>query len=353
MTRTMTKDAYHDEFPDLDSFLVAVVAAGLERVVQPDPRLEHAAVATGLGGAIPSGGGFVVPVEHAAELHERVYATGALLRRVTRWPATKEKFRIPLVDENSRAEGSRFGGVTMAFVAPGETITASKPKFAEREMNKRALKGLVYVTSELLADAPTLAATFTRLYSLEGAFVIEREIINGGGAVGPLGLLNAGCTIEVAKESGQAAATLVAANVVNMFARLWSPSKARAVWLVNQDISPQLYALTLATGTAVVPLFRWSDAGEPLLMGRPVIEVEYCATLGTRGDIILADLSEYLLGDPERTDVAFSGDLKFTTDEGAFRVTLRVDGHPAWSSPTTPLNGAATVSPFVTLATRA
>ena len=88
-------------------------------------------------------------------------------------------------------------------------------------------------------------------------------------------------------------------------------------------------------------------------MGRPVIETEYNATLGTVGDLVLADLGEYLIGDPERTTVAFSADLKFVTDEGSFRVVMRVDGHPAWSSPTTPANGTATVSPFVTLATRA
>ena len=241
----------------------------------------------------------------------------------------------------------------MAFTQPGDEISASKPKFAEREINRRALKGLVHFTNELMADAPTLEAVFMRLYGLEGSFVIEREIISGGGAIGPLGILNADCTIEVAKEGGQAAATIVAENIVNMFTRLWSASKRRAVWLVNQDVTPQLYTLTLGSGTSLVPLFRWGDNGDPLLMGRPVLEVEYCPTLGTVGDIILADLSEYLIADPESTTVKFSSHQKFVTDEGSFRVVMRVDGHPAWSSPTTPLNGADTVSPFITLATRA
>ncbi len=352
-TRTRTADLYRDEFASFGDFLDSVVAVGTKRFPQPDPRLEYASGPIGLGEAIPSAGGFLVPVEHAAELHERVYETGAILSRVTRWPATREKFRIPLVDESSRADGSRFGGVTMAFTEPGGTIPASKPKFAEREMNRRGLKGVVHVTSELLADVPTLEAVFMRLYGLEGSFVIENEIINGGGAVGPLGILNADCTIEVAKESGQVAATIVAENVVKMFARLWAPSKRRAVWLVNQDVVPQLYGLVWGTGTALVPLFRWGADGEPLLMGRPVIETEYNATLGTVGDVVLADLSEYLIGDPQRTTVAFSSDVKFVTDEGSFRVVMRVDGHPAWSSPTTPANGTATVSPFVTLATRA
>ena len=348
----MNRNLYHKPFDSFGDFLFAVVEAGLASAGRADARLEYAAGAVGAGEVIPSAGGFLVPVEHAGELHERVYETGSIISRTTRWPATKEKFRIPLVDETSRADGSRFGGVTMAFTQPGGEITASKPKFAEREINRRALKGLVHVTSELLADVPTLGATFLRLYGLEGAFVIENEIVNGGGAIGPLGIVNADCTIEVAKEGGQAAATIVAENIVNMFARLWAPSKRRAVWLVNQDVAPQLYTLTLASGTALVPLFKWGEDGEPLLMGRPVLETEYSATLGTVGDIILADLSEYLIGDPEETTVKFSGHQKFVSDEGSFRVVMRVDGHPAWSSPTTPLNGTATVSPFVTLAER-
>ena len=89
-------------------------------------------------------------------------------------------------------------------------------------------------------------------------------------------------------------------------------------------------------------------------MGRPVLTVEYCATLGTVGDIILADLGEFLLGD--RTggvQTQTSIHVKFIESETAFRFIWRVDGAPAWSSATTPLNGTATVSPFVTLAARA
>jgi HK97 family phage major capsid protein len=258
-----------------------------------------------------------------------------------------------MVDETSRANGSRHGGVVMSFTPEGEEITSSKPKFAMREMNRRKLAGLVWVSNEMLADFSILEATFSRLFGLEGAFVIENQIVNGGGAMGPLGIVNAGCTISVPKESGQAGATIVAGNIVNMFSRLWAPSKRRAVWLVNSDIAPQLYGLTWATGTATIPLFRWSDEGEPLLMGRPVIEVEYCPTLGSAGDIILADLAEYFIADPEEIDLKFSGDLGFLTDEAAFRVRMRIDGMPSWATPTTPLNGSATVSPFIALAARA
>ena len=340
---------YKEEFESLGAFLVAAANA---RYGEPDHRLQYAAAA-GPEGGVGTSGGFLVPTEHAGELHDRLYATGAIISRCTTWPVTGENFIIPMVDEKSRANGSRHGGVKMSWTLPGEEITASNPKFASREMSRKSLKGLVYVTNELFKDVPQLESIFTRLFSLEGAFEIENSIVNGGGAGTPLGILNADCTIAAAAESGQAAATIEAANVVNMFLRLWAPSRSRAVWLVNQNISPQLYGLTWSSGTSVIPLFRWGDDGTPLLMGRPVLEVEYCSTLGTVGDIILSDLGEYIIGDPEQIAVQISEHVKFTADEAAFRFIMRVDGHPSWSSATTPLNGAATVSPFVTLATRA
>ena len=42
-----------------------------------------------------------------------------------------------------------------------------------------------------------------------------------------------------------------------------------------------------------------------------------------------------------------------TTDETAFRFILRVDGQPLWNSAVTPANGTNTISPFISLATRA
>lgn len=343
---------YKEQFASMAEYLCAVVDAGINGSGQSDPRLEFAASA-GLNETFPQTGGFTVPVEQAESLHERVYNTGLILQRCSPFPATKSTFRIPVVDESSRADGSRFGGVTMGFFEEGEEITASKPKFAQRELNRRKLAGIVHCSNEMLEDSVVLAATFERLFALEGAFVIEREIINGQGTRGPLGILNADATITVSAESGQGAATIQAANIVNMYARIWAGGRRSFVWLVNGDIFPQLLNLVWATGTSVVPLFQWGADGTPLLCGRPIVETEACPTLGTKGDIIAADLREYLIADPENLDVAFSGDLKFLADESSFRFRMRVDGHPSWSTPTTPLNGSVTTSPFVTLEARA
>jgi HK97 family phage major capsid protein len=172
-----------------------------------------------------------------------------------------------------------------------------------------------------------------------------------------LGILNSPCTITVAKETGQTGKTVVWENIVNMWSRLSAPSKANAVWLINQDVEPQLFNLGIVIGTGGSPAFMpagaWSGTPFNSIFGRPVIPVEYCETLGTKGDIILADFSQYLLCEKGGLKTDYSMHVQFLTDQGVFRFVMRNDGQPIWPSALTPYKGTATVSPFVTLDVRA
>ncbi|HEY4712374.1 MAG TPA: phage major capsid protein, partial [Dehalococcoidia bacterium] len=93
-----------------------------------------------------------------------------------------------------------------------------------------------------------------------------------------------------------------------------------------------------------------SSAPYGTLFGKPVIPCEQAATLGTAGDIILADLSQYLMIDKGSLQSASSIHVKFTTDETAFRFTYRCDGQPLWKTVLTPYKGTGnTQSPFIVL----
>jgi HK97 family phage major capsid protein len=80
----------------------------------------------------------------------------------------------------------------------------------------------------------------------------------------------------------------------------------------------------------------------------PIVVVEHCPVLGTPGDIVLGDWSQYAIIE-SALKTALSFDVLFITDEGAFRFVWRLGGKPLWASPISPFNGAATRSPFVTL----
>ena len=64
------------------------------------------------------------------------------------------------------------------------------------------------------------------------------------------------------------------------------------------------------------------------LFGRPVTPIEQCNTLGTEGDIILADLNGYILGQKGAMQSDMSIHVRFIYDESVFRFVLRIDGQP-------------------------
>jgi HK97 family phage major capsid protein len=266
--------------------------------------------------------------------------------------------KINGVDETSRAS-TRYGGIVGYWKDEAALKTSSKPKFRQIELNLKKLIGLCYATDELLADAVALESFIREAFPSEFGFLLDDAIINGTGAGQPLGILNAGCLVSVAKEAGQKAASVVAENVINMYSRLFAASRPNAVWLINQNIEPQLFTMSLAVGTGGIPIYMPAGglSGQPYatLFGRPVIAIEQAATLGTVGDIILADMGGYILAEKGGIQADISIHVQFLYDESVFRFVLRVDGQPVRASALTPYKGGAsyTQSHFIALATRA
>jgi HK97 family phage major capsid protein len=142
-----------------------------------------------------------------------------------------------------------------------------------------------------------------------------------------------------------------------MMARMHSNWRDGAVWFVNQDVLPALETLQFEVGVGGVPVMLppggLSDSPYARLYGKPVIPLEYCATLGTVGDIILANLNAYAVALRGSMDTAYSMHLKFDYAQTAYRVIFEVDGQPWLNSAITPFKGTNTTSPILTLATRA
>jgi HK97 family phage major capsid protein len=175
-----------------------------------------------------------------------------------------------------------------------------------------------------------------------------------------LGILNSPALITVGEEAGQSAASILYENVQKMWGRCWAPSRKNSVWLINQDAEPQLLGMRVhnaaATDFVGGPIYIAEGTAEtapyPALFGRPVIPVEHCSTVGTVGDIILADFTRYILATRAPSNVV-SLHVNFVEDEALFRFVMRVDGQAIDATPITPLNGTDTKSPFVVLGTRA
>jgi HK97 family phage major capsid protein len=342
-----------DRFSSLGEQLMSVRNAAISGSI--DPRLYRAA--TGMSEVVPSDGGFLVQTDFSNELLQQLNQTDVLAARCRRMTVSgaSNSIKINGVDETSRAT-TRFGGIVGYWKDEAASKTASAPTFRKIELNLKKLIGLCYATDELLADATALEGFIRQAFASEFGFKRDDAIINGTGAGQPLGILNAGCTVSVAKETGQTTKTIVAENIIKMYSRIFAGSLGNAVWLVNQDTLPQLYTMSLAVGTGGAPIFMpaggLSQSPYNTILGRPVLPIEQCATLGTVGDIIFADLGGYILAEKGGLQSDMSIHVKFDTDESVFRFVMRLDGQPERSTPLTPYKGSNTLSHFITLATR-
>jgi HK97 family phage major capsid protein len=333
-------------------FLRSVQRAETQREI--DPRLETRA--SGLNETVPSEGGFLVPAQHVPELLKKTYENSAVAKLARKIQASGNSVTINRVAETSRATGSRWGAVQAYWLNEGGTKTDSKPAFGRMQLTLKKLIGMCYATDELLEDTTALESVINEAFPSEFAWMVDDALINGTGAGQPLGVMNAPCLVTVAKEAGQPADTLMYENVVKMWARMWAKSRSNAVWFINQDVEPQLHAMSLAVGVGGVPVYMPAGgiAGTPYstLFGRPIVPIEQCQTLGTTGDIILADFSQYLMIEKGGIKTDTSIHVKFVYDETAFRFVYRCDGQPMWPSVLTPAKGTNTLSPFVALADR-
>lgn len=335
--------------------LIAVRNAALSphRVDSRLLQLRGVGGAAGGSEAVPADGGFAVAPEFSRRLVERVYTDDEVLSRVTRIPMKKKSLAYPMFDEQSRVDGSRFGGVRGYWENEADTATASKPKFARGELNTKKLVILTYLTDELLEDSDALGVFVEAAFKKEAQFKMVDGIVNGDGAGKPNGILSSGAVITIAKDGGQTSGTLSTTNVTGMWGRLWPGSSRTAVWLISKTVETSLWTLSMTVGSAGSLVFFYQP-GSPYntLMGRPVIAIEQCQNIGTSGDIILADLQRYFLGVREEGETAISMHVNFLTDEQAFRFVMRVDGHTIDHAPVTPFKGTGTTSPFLCVAAR-
>jgi HK97 family phage major capsid protein len=309
------------------------------------------AKASGLNEGVPSEGGFLVPQDVANTIHENMYGVGSLLSRFNAIPVTGNGMLFNGVDESSRANGSRGGGVTGYWMAEAASKTASKPKFNQIDLKLKKVAALCYATDELLDDAGALNGWINRYVPGELRFKVEDAIMNGDGIGKPSGILNANCLVSATRVDAH---EIDATDIATMWASRYTGANDY-VWTISSTIFPQLNALVLGQSPVYMPPGGMSQSPFGTIYGRPVIETEYNPALGLLGDIALIAPSEYaLITKGSGVQAASSIHVSFLTDETVFRFVARYDGAPLWPAAVTRFQTSSdfgtTVSPFVALA---
>lgn len=300
-------------------------------------------------------GGYMVPPDFRRDIMVKVMGEDSLLAMTDQQTTQSNSITFPM-DETTPWQTT--GGIQVYWDAEAQQKQQSKPLIGQETVRLNKLIALVPVTDELLEDAPAMDGYLRRKVPDKMTAKLNNAIIAGTGVGQPKGIMTSGALVVVAAEGGQTADTVNFQNIVKMYSAMYAGALTNAVWLINQNTLPQLINMVFVGGAATpVPVWlpqnsaagqRWST-----LFGRPVIPVQAMPTLGDSGDILLADMSQYLTvtkGQAIRTDVSIH--VFFDYDVTAFRFVMRVGGQPWFDAPIVPQRGSQNLGMFVALADR-
>ncbi len=315
-----------------------------------DPRLDRAyeeARAQSMG--VGAEGGFALPTQFRDTILQ-VSPQEAIVRpRATVIPAgdpPDARLDMPAVDQTSAK--NMYGGVVITHTGEGITMTETDAALRQVSMEPKEMSAYIVTTNKLLNNwdaASTFLTTQLRRAMLGQE---DYDCLRGDGINKALGILNAPCTITVARAGANA---ISFADLYTMYARL--KMGGSPVWIVSPTCIPQLCQLVDAGNHAlwIGGDIQGGAAAVPgRLLGLPVVFSERSPALGQSGDILLADLSYYLIKDGSGPFAGISTELLFLSNRTVFRLVWNVDGRP-WLTEPISLEGstANTISPFVKL----
>jgi HK97 family phage major capsid protein len=338
-------------FKSFGEFAQAVRSAAIAGNRPDDRLLIGAAAPSPYGGeSVGTDGGFAVPPQFSQEIWHHSLGEDSLLPFTDNTEVTGNSMVFP------KDETTPWGsdGVRAYWQAEAGVVNATKPKLSTTTLRLQKLMALIPLTDELLADTNALQSYLPSKVGDSIRWKTNEAILWGAGNGLPQGVYQGNASVIVAKESGQATLTLQAMNLAKMIARLPAGSFANAVWIVNNDVLPALWTLTMGNIPGYVPFNQGlQDSPYGSLFGRPIIVSQHAKSFSSQGDILLCDLSYYrTITKAEGIQTATSMHLYFDADATAFRTTFRIDGQPKIINPIAPANGSNNLSPFLQLGAR-
>ena len=304
-----------------------------------------------LGEIQGSTGGFLIPYEFRPELLKLIIEDQVVRPRAQVVPMATDTLWYPRIVDTTHAT-TIHGGVKGTWTAEAGTLGTGDPAFGQMQLIAKKFTDYVTVSNELLADSPISIAPLLGNLLREGlGFFEDHDMLWANGAGQVKGILSSPCLIATTRTK---TSHLTYDDIRNVQTRLFPSSYKRAIWVTSPGGFGDLLNMSMAVGTGGNGVFITNIPGQsaadtfPMsIFGRPLVISEKMADLGTKGDLLCADFSYYIIGDRMDLTLTSSEHVAFATDQTAFRIVERLDGAPWIDSPLTPNNGGSTLSAFV------
>lgn len=358
----VVKNANNDvkKFKSLSEQLSAIRNAALSKGKNVDERLISNELSGGLNTNNDADGGYAIQSDFIGAILDKAYERSEIMNRCTTRAITANSNRASWVTLDDSEDATKTGvvvagGVQAYWAEEGTTVLKSKPKYKNEELKLAKVMGICYTTEEMLQDVPFTAQVVEDSFSDAVVGLVTDGILNGNGIVDgsapqPYGIMKSSALVEVTPAT---ATKITAQDFLNLKARMRKKNWANAVWVVHPDLEADLPLMKDDSGNLMfIPAGGLNGATTDTLLGKPVIYDEFLASKGTKGDILLADFSEYLLikKGEERKD--WSMHVAFLTDEQVFRIVMRINGKPMRNNTYAVRNSTNRRGAFVTLGTR-
>lgn len=319
-----------------------------------DPRLMYNAPGSLSTSQIDADGGYAIPPDFREEIKRKVFGEASLIGLTDQQTSSSNSITFP---KDSTTPWST-AGIQAGWTGEGTQIAQSKVSFGEDTIKLHKIAVLVPVTEELLEDAPAVGRYIMSKVPDVMGFALNNAIINGDNIGKPQGILQSGSLIAVPKAPAQVAGTINYENIVEMWSSMHAPGQSNAIWIAHPQISKQLMLMKFPSELTGIPVYLPPSgaAGSPYskLFGRDIITTEACPIAGSKGDIILADMKQYMTVQKTsglRADTSIH--LFFDFDVMAFRFILRFGGKSWWDAPITGKAASVKYSPFIAIEDRA
>lgn len=328
--RSMFKKETADngDFESFDEFLNCIASG------RSDRRLEKRTFLQGSGVA----GGYAVPEEYAEMLIDKSLEDEIVRPRASLFPMASNLLHIPSWDNSNHATGV-YGGFSSEWLGENSAATVETGKLKTMTLNARKLVIYSEASREVIADGLNLETQLSGALAKAMAFNLDTAFLSGSGVGRPLGVLNSPSVISVSRNTG---GTVKYSDMVAMYSRLYPSLIPGAVWIINHAVLPEMCQM-IDGGSHLIwmpgTIGSVSSAVPSTFFGLPVIGTEKTPSLGSRGDVMLVNFSEYAIGMRQELIIESSNAPGWSRDVLSFRAVLRCDGQATWAAPVTPVSG--------------
>jgi HK97 family phage major capsid protein len=264
-----------------------------------------------------------VPQDFRALLQELPPEPTYILQRATVVPAPYGSVLWPILRQN---DASEYGGVTGGWITEGSDKPDTEVTIDQLKISTYEYAAYTELTNRLLSrSAIQLEPLLTRLFRDKVMDALDTAFLVGSGIGQPEGVVN---NTSVRVVSRDKAGQVGYVDAVNLEHALRAYHRSKAIWTMQDQAVRSLKMEKDGFGR---PLWLPATAGvaPATVLGYSYVDTHRLPALGSRGDVVFGDWSQYIVAMEEEVVVQRSEHYKFKNNVTAFRLSVVLGGKVA------------------------